>query len=192
MRTLVAVAAVLSLGSASFGGVQLWINTSSSSIPVGGTATISLEAGATDAGVASVGGYIVPSRNDVLANNNLWFDSADFQGGIPNVGSGAYLVSNGNCGVNAYQGSQTTNPFLGYLPLTVTVLTYTVTGVAPGSVTLTWQENSRAPGPVPTVDTQSAGLERVYSTTITVTPEPATLALLSLGGLLIARRRQEE
>ncbi len=199
MRNLsMAVLLIVSLvAGPGYGTVMLWVDSTASSIPVGGTATVSLLAETTTGGVYSVGGYVVPSSQGVLANSNLWFNGGmgAFDGqDTPDMINGAWLPSNGNCGVNAWQDSpyNTSLGNISYGP--VTVVTYTVTGVAPGTATLSWHDNGPGPiyGLVWTRDTsgKSNGGTAVGSATITVTPEPVSLALLAVGGLVLVRRRQ--
>ena len=193
MRNL-SMAVILMVGllaGPGYGEVDLWVESSAASIPVGGTATIRLLAGGVHTGVQSLGGRVVPSSSDILANSNLWFNSYDFDGtSTPFTINGAQLEPNGDCAVGAWQGYPV-NTSLGYV-VPVTVLTYSVTGLAPGTVTLSWHDN--IPGMYMAVITHdTAGNEGgigVSTATITVTPEPATLSLLALGGLLLARRRR--
>ncbi len=71
----------------------------------------------------------------------------------------------------------------------VDLFDYTVMGAGPGTVTLTVVPGTVLPFRfVETDKTQVFGTNA--SVTISVTPEPVTVYLLALGGLLIARRRE--
>jgi hypothetical protein len=64
-----------------------------------------------------------------------------------------------------------------------------VTGVSPGDDTLAFQSH-RVDGFVTgDITTKTSVLGMNYPVTVHVTPEPVSLALLTLSGLLLARRR---
>ncbi len=200
MRSLwTSLVAILLLAGPSLGVINVSLSGSGTlvvnaiTINPGDTATIYVWAQGTVAGLYSLGGNTVASGDDgTLATNagsGVW---------IPLMTPGApFVTMNGVPGPNGGMtqfGSETTyylNPdeFFAKAAL-VQVYNYTVTAQpnpGPGNkvVTLTFTRGTYG-GYKPCETDKTTTMGTITGMTITVTPEPVTLALLAVGGLLAA------
>lgn len=189
-HTLVAAVAVCLLVGASFGAINVKLVAEATSLSVGDQTTIDLMAMGTQSGVNQVVGAIsaTPSNSGVLQSSSLvwaWpfasLPGAGVLDGTPgangdwlNIAGGQTLPVIANLGKTAY----------------VLVCSYTVKALKPGSVSLSF-----IPGLINGCRSNEIGgpitIGTVTGTAITVTtPEPTTLALLALAGLVAARRKR--
>ncbi len=190
MRNFVMALVVVGLLAApSLGAVNVRIVPTDTELLVGDQTVVTIEVttGTAGVGVYALAGNVVPSQDGVLGNvGTLAFD-------------GAYLASSSfpfaigtaaNGGVAGFGSVRTgvTNAddwgSLAWVPFA----TYTVEAATEGVVVLDFVEGVFA-GWMP-LDSSYGGLGEVTGATITVVPEPATMALLALGGLAIIRRRR--
>ncbi len=142
-------------------------------------------------GVYGLQGSVIPTVLDgtppVLANvGGLTFDPA-YQAAPPSFSS--EVGTPGNGGVADFGSARTGLTVDEHGQTWVPFATYTVKGVNQGVVNL-WFEYEFDDPIVQVVPSPDAANVYSVGATITVVPEPATLAMLALGGLLIARRRR--
>ncbi len=190
MRSFVMVLVVVGLLAApSLGLVNVRIVPSQTQLNVGEQTVVAIEVGTGEVGVGvyALSGSVIPSAAGVLANvGDLTFDPAyraapSFPYTVGTAGNG------GVAGFGSVRTGATTTDDHGDLEW-VPFATYTVVGASLGTVELNFVEGLYG-GWLP-LDSNGNGLGTVTSGTITVVPEPTTMALLALGGLLIARRRR--
>ncbi len=190
MRNFVMALVVVGLLAApSLGVVNVRIVPTDTEILIGQETVVTVEVttGTAGVGVYALAGSVVPSQAGVLGNvGTLAFDGAYLasssfpyaigsaaNGGVAGFGSVRTGVTNADNWADLQW-----KPFA----------TYTVAGLAEGVVGLSFVEGSFA-GWMP-LDSSYGGLGTVTGATINVVPEPATMALLALGGLAIIRRRK--
>jgi hypothetical protein len=160
---VVAVAALLAMGSLASAGPTLDI--SATSIAVSGTSTITINA-VDDAGIQDYLSYLdfTPDVGYSLTN----IIGGDALGDLGMI-VGPYALAPNSLEIEVTRAASTgTAPF-------GTLLSLTFTGLAEGTYDLVlydWRDESIA-----------------GQGSITVTPEPATMALLGLGGLLLRKRK---
>ena len=194
MRTILMTLVVVGLLVApSFGAIDVTVSSNKASILVGETAVITLSAKSTTAGIvgiASMGGNInAAGVGDLSSAGFAWVPFFNSPAPFPAVVGGSLVKG----GWGPF-GSQQTS----YLPADptfgdgamVTLATYTVTGVSPGLVTLSFLKATV--GGFKPAETSKAIIMGVSTagTVLVTIPEPATMVLLALGGLLAARRRR--
>jgi hypothetical protein len=152
--------------------------------------TVRIWAQGTSAGIYSLAGSIVASGSGVVSNTGpITFTSAFHPSSLFTPKSG---TANGDGGWNNFGTLQTNwaspDPTAGRDDY-VEICNYAVAGGYAGYVTLTFEPKVVSGyRPRETDATEVMGL--TTPVTIEILPEPATLALLGLGGLVVARRRR--
>jgi hypothetical protein len=194
MRNLLLALLVVGLLAApSLAVVNVSLAASPNPIAIGETAVITLSGQGTAAGLFSLGGNVTASSGDggalsAVAASSAWVvEFAPTFGLTPNKG-----VAGVGGGWSTFGSEQTSylTPDANYgKAAPVAVFSYKVTGVTAGHVTLHF-----APATVSgykCIETDKTGvMGQVSDVVVTITPEPVTMALLAIGGLLVARRRR--
>lgn len=210
MRRVLMMLAVVALATApSLAAVDVAVVADNASIAVGGTATVAVMVKSSPGtGVASLAGSVVATGTGLSASTFAFAAPWDRPTGIdPGTGL-AYPcpkvvgTAGTNGGWNAFGSMQTPHMVGGVLTdlptqttatygndVWVTFATYTVTADAVGAVTLAFVP-SPVGGFLPVSTDKDETVGTCTGVTIGVTPEPVTLSLLALGGLLVARRRR--
>ncbi len=192
MRSMMASLIIVGLLAApSLAEVDVQIVPADTQIQMNGqtTVTVQVRTGVGGVGVYSLGGDILASGTGGLQAmaGSFTFDSEY-------LGSDLFAPIEGAAGANggwAGFGSVRTGSLLidGHGDSSwVDFATYTIEGTSLGDVTLAF--SSRKIGGWMPLDTNEAGMGTSASATITVVPEPATLAMLALGGMVLIRRRR--
>ncbi len=191
MRNVLMTLVVVGLLAApSLAVINVGLASSKTTMNVGDTAVITVSGQGTTAGLFSLAGNITASGASALTSTGPFAWVSSFS---PTFG---LTANNGVAGVNggwSSFGSQQTNyltpdaTFAKAAP--VALASYTVTATAPGQVTLSFV-NGTVGGYKPVETDKSSVIGTLTPVTITVTPEPVTMALLALGGLVVARRRR--
>ncbi len=195
MRTwnvLAAVAVVALLAGSSPGLINVMLVADQTVLVPGQTTTIHIWAQGTAAGLFSLGGSVVASGTpgELAANPDSFAWVPEFlsppqyppAAGTPGANGGwsgfgsmqaDYYHPNANYGKTDY----------------VELASYTITAqLASGAATLGFSGGSVS-GFKPAETNKSVTLGTITPVTITIVPEPATMALLVLGSLLVTRRR---
>lgn len=199
MRNLVIAALVAAVCAVpAMGALSAKIVASDTELMVGETATIEVWGQGSTKGLWTMAGSVVASGDVALSANagSLAFDALFPGNGTFLIGIGGAAVpgaAGANGGWDLFATSQATLPADNNVGKTAfaKVATYTVTAVAPGVVNLTFVDAPLTFGVVTgggstAPDKAWAG---ITGASITVVPEPMTMALLALGGLFVARRR---
>ena len=164
---------------------------------VGDTAVVSVQMNSSSAtkGIGQLGGNITAAGLLALTTNNNWAWTPGFTASVSPV-SGTAGVNGAMASFGSAQPASGTVNTLGTNSVWVTVATYSVTALPVASETQVVLSLTPALvggfGPIKSVFIPpSADSTLGVSTplTLTVTPEPVTMALLALGGLFVARRR---
>lgn len=194
MRNLLMALLVVGLLAApSLGVINVKLTADQTSLAAGQSTTVRLWAQGTGAGIYAMGGDIKPAITD--AAGQLVSTAASFAFTSDFIPTGLFSPKLGtalaNGGWQNFGSQQTTwdtpNSSLGKAAF-VEVAHYTVTA-QPGlnSVTLTFAGKSVS-GYKP-LETDKTGVMGTNAS-VTITPEPVTMALLAIGGLVVARRRR--
>jgi hypothetical protein len=181
------------LAAPSSGVINIKLTADNPNMIWGQTTTIRVLAEGTDAGIASVAGDINALGTAGLLSSNasslLWVpafdgDPVNFPAQVGTTGT-----NGGWSGFGSMQSSyRPMDPTYGKNAF-VEIAHYTVTAASGmGQVNLSFSE-SRVEGFRPVETDQSTVMGSITPVTISVTPEPITLSLLALGGLVAARRR---
>ncbi len=193
MRTILMTLVVVGLLAApSLGVINITLVSNKASIAVGETATISILAQGTVAGVAGVGGDIVGTTTigaGALSSSNFAWDTAMFWSPMF---PGTYGTAGANGGWSQFSSGQTAFPPSSLYGKAAPVVTgtYTVTGVTAGTVRLDFINSPISIHGYKSIEVdKSVIMGTITPVTIAITPEPATMVLLAIGGLLAARRR---
>ncbi len=188
---LVAIAGLASVAAAQTATVRTTANGGAAAVVApGSTVTIAVTIAHNQFAVAGLQGGAIITGNAGTGGN-----FATTIPGLPTVNMGSF-TGGSRTGVDfaftppGFIGAAT--PPSGTNPMPV--MTYDITGLAAGVYTINWV----APGSAPNVrlyaSIGSFGFLEAQSTytgaTITVTPAPASLALVGLGGLVAGRRRR--
>lgn len=187
IAAILGVAGLAAVASAQL--VTITVSSSDNEVAIGETATVTVTASFT--GAAGFAGY--------------WFDLVDSGTGAGGASDGAFLNNLGalapppTVSGGGYDNLQSANfPIAlgGNASNPIAIFTYTFTGTAAGVVDLTTATNPGSAAPAAQVYLTSGSFAatpattEVVGTSITVTPTPASAALLGLGGLAAARRRR--
>ncbi len=188
------------LAATSWGEINVKVTADDSSLSSGQTTTIRVLAQGSAAGIASLAGSINASGTAGLLNSNAgslaWVPAFASDNSTPPNFPKQLGAAGPNGGWSAFGSMQTNygtmDPTYGKIDF-VEVAHYTVTAMAkatsdPESVSLQFS-GSRIEGFKPVETDLSTTMGSITPVTITVTPEPITLSLLALGGLVAARRR---
>jgi hypothetical protein len=202
---LIALLVVGFLAAPSFGVVNVKVVADQPVLNVGQSTTVRILAQGTVNGVYSLGGYIsAAGAQDVLTSvGAMSFDPLFSPTGLftPKAPTGGTNYGKGGWGdatptTSGFGTQQTSwdvpNANLGKADY-VQVAWYTVTADAavasPQSVTLSFVSKSVS-GYKPLETDKTGVLGTITNASIQVVPEPVTMALLAIGGLLVARRRR--
>ncbi len=200
-NVLMAVVVVGLVAASSFGVVNVSLSGSGASVvnaitlDPGDTATVYLWAQGTN-GLYSLGGNTVASGDaGALATNagsGIWVPA--FSPGAPFSPKNGVVGPNGGMTQFGSEQANYLSPDSNLYRSMTQLYSYTVTAQpnpGPGNkvVTLTFTPGSYG-GYKPAEVDKGTTMGTITGMTITVTPEPVTLCLLAVGGLLVARRRR--
>jgi hypothetical protein len=179
------------LAAPSLGVVNVSLSADSASINVGQTTVVHIMGQGTQAGLFSLAGDITATGDaGTLGSTGPMVFNSNFSP------TGLFTAKPGTAGVNGAWsnfGSQQTDwgtpDATLYKAALGDVASYTITGLAPGVVTLSFVSKSVS-GYKPLETDKTGVLGQLVPVRITVVPEPVTMALLALGGLVVARRRR--
>lgn len=190
---LFAVAVIAWLAASSFGAIQVTLVVDSPTLYVGQQTQVRILAQAS-AGLAGLAGDIEAIGDGVLSADAGSFAFAPTFSSwtavapefAPRLGSPA-----AGGGWSGFGSMQTALPYEKTFAQfeAVEIASYTVHGVAPGLVTLAYS-GRKVGGFLPAECDKSLVVGTPTSAVIEVLPEPGTLALLGLAGLVVTRRRQ--
>lgn len=193
MRNLLTALVVVGLLAApSLGVINVKITADETNLTPGATTTVRIWGQGTDAGLYSLAGDVVASGDagvltstaGSLAFSPLFHPTSLF---APNPGA-----AGANGGWNGFGTMQTTwdtpNPDLGRDDY-IEVASYTVAAGNQGTVSLSFVAQSIS-GYKPVETNKALTLGAVTPVAINVVPEPVTMALLAIGGLVAVRRRR--
>jgi hypothetical protein len=194
MRNLVLALVVVGLLAVpSFGAVNVSLTAVNSSIAVGETATIYVSGQGDVAGLFSLAGNVTASTSDGGALTSTAASSVWDVNFSPTFG---LTPKPGTAGVNggwSLFGSEQTNylsPDANYAKAApVAVFSYKVVGATQGHVTLHFAP-ATVSGYKCTETNKAVTMGTITDVVVTITPEPATMVMLALGGLALIRRRR--
>ncbi len=200
MRYVLAVlAAVALLSVPGLGQINVTLVADSPVIGIGQQTQVHVWAQGSGGGLAALGGSVVASGDaalETVAGSFSFVPSfLSWEQYDPGDGSQLFPPAVGAAGVNGgwsgFGSMQTALPLdEGFARLAaVEIASYTVEGLALGTVSLSFVGGEFG-NFMPLECNESLALGTLTGATITVVPEPVTLALLAVGGLAMVRRRR--